>query len=50
MPRALVTLPDAPGQLFVGTTFGQVWHTADCGDTWKQLPFDLRGGLSLLVL
>jgi photosystem II stability/assembly factor-like uncharacterized protein len=50
MPRALVTLPDAPGQLFVGTTYGNVWHTADYGDTWQGLPFDLGGGLSLLVL
>lgn len=50
MPRSLVTLPDAPGQLFVGTTYGQVWHTADYGDTWQLMPFDLRGGLSMLVL
>jgi photosystem II stability/assembly factor-like uncharacterized protein len=50
MPRALVTLADAPGQLFVGTTYGDVWHTADYGDTWRRLPFDLGGGLSLLVL
>ncbi|MBP9502904.1 MAG: hypothetical protein KBF17_12155 [Candidatus Promineofilum sp.] len=50
MPRALVTLPDAPGQLFVGTTYGDVWHTADYGDSWQRLPFDLGGGLSLLVL
>ena len=50
MPRALVTRPDAPGQLFVGTTYGDVWHTADYGDSWQRLPFDLGGGLSLLVL
>ncbi len=50
MPRSLVTRPDAPGQLFVGTTYGDVWHTADYGDTWQRLPFDLGGGLSLLVL
>ncbi|HRO22981.1 MAG TPA: hypothetical protein PLR07_01620 [Promineifilum sp.] len=50
MPRALVTRPDAPGQLFVGTTYGDVWHTADYGDSWRRLPFDLGGGLSLLVL
>ncbi len=50
MPRALVTRPGAPGQLFVGTTYGDVWHTADYGDTWQRLPFDLGGGLSLLVL
>ncbi len=50
MPRALVTRPDAPGHLFVGTTYGDVWHTGDYGDTWQRLPFDLGGGLSLLVL
>lgn len=50
MPRALVTRADAPGHLFVGTTYGSVWHTADYGDSWQRLPFDLGGGLSLLVL
>lgn len=50
MPRALVTRPDAPGHLFVGTTYGDVWHTADYGNNWRRLPFDLGGGLSLLVL
>jgi hypothetical protein len=50
MPRALVTVPGSPGQLFAGTTYGEVWHTADYGDSWKRLPFDLGGGLSLLVL
>ena len=50
MPRALVTRPDAPGQLFVATTYGHVWHTADYGDSWQRLPFDLHGGLSMVVL
>jgi photosystem II stability/assembly factor-like uncharacterized protein len=50
MPRSLVTLPNAPGHLYVGTTFGDVWHTADYGDSWRRLPFNLGGGLSMLVL
>lgn len=50
MPRTLVTRSGSPGHLFVGTTYGHVWHTADYGDTWQRLPFDLGGGLSLLVL
>lgn len=50
MPRALVTRDGAPGQLFVGTTYGEVWHATDYGDSWRRLPFDLGGGLSLLVL
>jgi photosystem II stability/assembly factor-like uncharacterized protein len=50
MPRALAVRDGAPGHLYVGTTFGQVWHTADYGDSWRRLPFDLGGGLSLLIL
>ncbi len=50
MPRSLVTRAGEPGQLFVGTTYGDVWHTVDYGDSWQRLPFDLGGGLSLLVL
>ena len=50
MPRSLVTRPDAPGHLYAATTYGHVWHTADYGETWRRLPFDLGGGLSLLVL
>jgi hypothetical protein len=50
MPRTLAIRAGAPGHLYVGTTAGQVWHTADYGDSWRRLPFDLGGGLSLLVL
>ena len=50
MPRTLVTLPGAPGHLYVGTTFGDVWHTADYGDSWRRLPLALGSGLSLIVL
>lgn len=50
MPRAMVTIPGAPGHLYVGTTFGDVWHTADYGDSWRRLPLALGGGLSLIVL
>ena len=50
MPRALVTCPGAAGHLYVGTTYGDVWHTADYGDSWQRLPFNLGGGLSLLAL
>ena len=39
MPIALETDPAAPGHLYAGTTAGQVWHTADYGDTWQELPF-----------
>jgi len=50
MPRALVTLPGAPGHLYVGTTYGDVWRTTDYGDSWQRLPFDLGGALSLVIM
>ncbi len=51
MPVALVTDPKAPGHLYAGLAKGDVWHSANYGDTWEKLPFNLRGiWLSLLVL
>lgn len=41
MPIALVTDPAAPSHLYAGLTFGDVWHSADYGDTWQKLPFNL---------
>jgi hypothetical protein len=41
MPYALLTGSDAPGHLYAGLRNGDVWHTADCGDHWVQLPFNL---------
>jgi hypothetical protein len=38
---ALVTDPGAPGHLYAGLSSGQVWHTADHGDSWARLPFSL---------
>lgn len=43
MAYALVMLPDAPGVLFAGLSNGDVWHTADYGTSWQQLPFNLTG-------
>ncbi len=40
MPIALETDPAAPGHLYAGTTAGQVWHSADYGDSWQQLPVE----------
>jgi len=39
MPIALTTDADSPGNLYAGTIPGEVWHSADYGDTWQQLPF-----------
>lgn len=38
MAYALVTDPAAPGHLYAGLANGDVWHTADYGDTWTKLP------------
>ncbi len=50
-PTALVTLPGKPGHLYAGLTNGDVMHSADYGDTWEKMPFNLGGiWFSLLVL
>lgn len=43
MAYALLTNPDAPGHLYAGLSNGDVWHTADHGDHWERLPFNLGG-------
>ncbi|KAA3657356.1 MAG: hypothetical protein DWQ04_28310 [Chloroflexi bacterium] len=51
MPMALVTDPDAPGHLYAGLTFGDVWHTTVYGDNWQKLPFNLgRIWRSMIVI
>ena len=50
-PTALVTLPGAPGHLYAGLVNGEVWHTADYGANWRQMPFNLKGiSFSLLIV
>lgn len=41
MPYALLTDPDAPGHVYAGLSSGDVWHTADYGDHWQQLPVNM---------
>lgn len=51
MAYALVSDPAAPGHLYAGLSNGQVWHSANLGDTWEQLPFNLgriQAGLIIL--
>lgn len=43
MAYALMIDPQAPGHLYAGLANGDVWHTADHGDNWRQLPFNLGG-------
>ncbi|GAB4573338.1 MAG: glycosyl hydrolase [Anaerolineae bacterium] len=51
MPYALVTDPAAPGHLYAGLSNGVIWHTADYGDSWQQLPVKLPGvHYSLVIL
>jgi hypothetical protein len=42
MPYALLTDPEVPGHVYAGLSNGKVWHSANYGETWQQLPFDLR--------
>lgn len=43
MPYALLTDPAEPGHLYAGLSNGDVWFSADYGEAWGQLPFNLRG-------
>jgi hypothetical protein len=51
MPVTLLTHPSTSGQLYAGLTNGDVWHSADYGDNWQQLPFNFTAiRRSLIVL
>lgn len=41
MPYALVTDPEGPGNLYLGLSNGDIWHTLDHGDSWVLLPVNL---------
>ncbi len=41
MPYALITDPDGPGRLYAGLSNGDVWFSANHGDSWEQLPVNL---------
>lgn len=50
MPYALITDPAAPGHLYAGLSNGDVWRTADHGDTWEQMPLNLKSIHRSLVM
>ena len=50
MPYALLTSPAEPGHLYAGLSNGDVWHSADHGDTWRQLPFNLKNIERMLIM
>jgi photosystem II stability/assembly factor-like uncharacterized protein len=43
MAYALLTDPAAPGHLYAGLANGDIWHSADHGDSWRRLPLSLGG-------
>ena len=50
MPYALITDPDAPGDLYAGLSNGDIWHSVNHGDHWQKLPFNLGGIHRCLVM
>lgn len=51
MAYALLTDPESPGHLYAGLSNGDVWQSADYGESWQQLPFNLgRIGRSMIML
>jgi len=42
MPYALLTNPGSPGDVYAGLSNGEVWHSADYGESWGRLPFNLK--------
>jgi hypothetical protein len=50
IPYALLTDPSAPGRLYAGLSNGDVWFSADYGDTWTQRPFNLKQMRSMLIM
>ncbi|HSK15063.1 MAG TPA: hypothetical protein VK915_02750 [Gaiellaceae bacterium] len=50
MPYALLTERESPGEVYAGLANGEVWHSADLGETWTKLPLDLTALRALLLL
>lgn len=50
MPYALIADPATSGHLYAGLSNGQVWHSPDYGDTWRQLALTLPAIHTMLLL
>jgi photosystem II stability/assembly factor-like uncharacterized protein len=51
MPYVLLTDPSSAGELYAGLSNGEVWYSADYGDSWARLPFRLgRIDRSMIML
>ena len=49
MAYALLTDPLTPGVVLAGLASGEVWHSANYGDSWDKLPIDL-GRVNTMIL
>lgn len=50
MAYGLVTDPQSPGEIYVGFSNGEVWHSRDYGEGWQALPLNLKAIRRTLVL
>lgn len=50
MAYELLTDPAESGHVYAGLSNGDVWHSTDYGDTWRQLPLNLTGIRFSLVM
>jgi photosystem II stability/assembly factor-like uncharacterized protein len=50
MPYALITDRAAPGHIYAGLSNGDVWHSADYGNAWRRLPFNLTGIHRMMIM
>jgi hypothetical protein len=50
MPYALRADPVKSGRVYAGLGNGDIWHSADYGDTWRRLPLDLPPLRSMVLL
>lgn len=50
MPYALLAEPGIAGSLYAGLSNGEIWHSADHGERWEQLPVRLGSIHRALVM
>lgn len=50
MPYALLADPNTSGEVYAGLRNGDVWHSADYGDTWRQLAVHFPAVYSMALL
>jgi hypothetical protein len=50
MPYALLTDRNTPGHLYAGLSNGDIWHTADYGDHWQQLPVNMGNIWTAMIM